>query len=192
MAGERIMEALGLADGELDTLREYEEAKAKGGLSEQVAPPPKNQVLAAYDLEPEEYVLRVVERVAGTALYDALLVLPFGKVVSLMRYLNYWARKEWNLILTSRIIFFLLKTHHHQIVVNRVMRTALIPLRKHLREALRKQKDTLSYNLAALKYIKRQSDAQLTAEFYEEEMDEEKVRERIADGKKRKRVSIKA
>lgn len=72
------------------------------------------------------------------------------------------------------------------------MRTALIPLRKHLRQALRERKDTLSYNLAALRYIKRQSEAELTAEFFEEEMDEEKVKERIADGKKRKRVSIKA
>lgn len=72
------------------------------------------------------------------------------------------------------------------------MRTALIPLRKHLRDALRKQKDTISYNLAALKFIKRQSDAKLTAEFFEEELDEEKVRERIAEGKKRKRVFIKA
>ena len=95
-------------------------------------------------------------------------------------------------MLNSRIIFFLLKTHHHQIVSNRVMRAALIPLRKHLREALRKQKDTISYNLAALRFIKRQSDAKLTAEFFEEELDEEKVRQRIAEGKKRKRVSIKA
>lgn len=87
------MEALELADNEIAAFREYEEAKAKGGLSEQIAPPPRNQVLAAYDLEPEEYVLRVVERVSGTALYDALLVLPFGKVISLMRYLNHWARE---------------------------------------------------------------------------------------------------
>lgn len=72
------------------------------------------------------------------------------------------------------------------------MRIALIPLRKHLREALRKQKETISYNLAALKYIKRQSDAKLIADFYEEELDEDKVRERLAEGKKRKRVSIKA
>lgn len=85
-----------------------------------------------------------------------------------------------------------MRIHHHQIVANRVMRTALIPLRKHLRDALRKQKDTLSYNLAALKYIKRQSDAQLTAEFYEEELDEKVIRERITEGKKRKRISIKA
>lgn len=193
MAGEKIMEALELADAEIAAFREYEEAKAQGGLSEQVAPPPRNPVLAAYDVEPEEYVLRVVERIPGTALYDALLVLPFGKVVSLMQYLNLWAQKDWNIILTSRIIFFLLKTHYHQIVANRIMRTALIPLRKHLRESLRKQKDTISYNLAALKYIKRQNDAQRIAEFYEEEgMDEEKIRERIAEGKKRKRITIKA
>ncbi len=93
MAGEKIMEALELADGEIETFREYEEAKAKGGLSEQIAPPPRNQVLAAYDMGPEEYVLHVVQRIPGTALWDALLVLPFGKVVSLMGYLNYWAQR---------------------------------------------------------------------------------------------------
>ncbi|THH33593.1 hypothetical protein EUX98_g555 [Antrodiella citrinella] len=192
MAGERIIEAIDLADEELNALREYEEAKATGGLSAQIAPPPRNPVLAAYEKEPEEYVLMVIERVSSTALYDALLVLPFGKVVSLMRFLSYWAERSWNLILTSRIIFFLLKTHHHQIVANRVMRSALIPLRKHLRDSLRAQKDTLSYNLAALRYIKRQSDAQRTAEFFEEELDEDAMKARIADSKKRKRVSIKA
>ena len=93
MAGERIMEALELADNEIETFREYEEAKRKGGLAGTVAPPPRNPVLAAYDVEPEEWVLRVVEKVPGTALYDALLVLPFGKVVSLMRYLNIWAQR---------------------------------------------------------------------------------------------------
>jgi len=109
-----------------------------------------------------------------------------------MNFLSYWAEQGWNLILTSRILFFLLKTHHHQIVANRVMRTALIPLRRHLREALQKQKNTISYNLAALKYIKRQSEAQQTAEFFEEELDEETIKQRISEGKKRKRVSIKA
>ncbi|EMD40648.1 hypothetical protein CERSUDRAFT_130746 [Gelatoporia subvermispora B] len=193
MAGERIIEALDIADEEIAAFREYEEAKTKGGIAEQVAPPPRNPVLAAYDVEPEQYVLMVVEKISATALYDALLVLPFGKVVSLMTYLNIWAQREWNIVLTSRVIFFLLKTHYHQVVANRVMRTSLIPLRRHLRESLRKQKDTINYNLAALKYIKRQNDAQRTAEFFEEEgLDEEKIRERIAKGKKRKRVQIKA
>lgn len=95
MAGEKIMEAIELADTERDTFKEYEEAMAK--LSEDDAmrmqPPARNPVLAAYDLEPEVYVLRVVEKVPSTALQDALLVLPFGKVVSLMVYLNIWAQK---------------------------------------------------------------------------------------------------
>ncbi|KAI0720213.1 WD40 repeat-like protein [Cerioporus squamosus] len=194
MSGERIMEALELADNEIEAFREYEEAKRKGGLAATVAPPPRNPVLAAYDVEPEEYVLKVVEKVPGTALYDALLVLPFGKVVSLMRYLNVWAQREWNIVLTSRIIFFLLKTHHHQIVANRVMRTALIPLRRNLREGLRRQKETIGYNLAALRFVQRQNDARRTAEFFEqdEELTEEQVREKIAEGgKKRKRVNVK-
>jgi U3 small nucleolar RNA-associated protein 12 len=92
----------------------------------------------------------------------------------------------------SRIIFFLLKTHHHQIVANRVMRTALIPLRKHLRDALKRQKDTIGYNLAALQYIRRRNEAERTAQFYDEEgLDEEAVRAKIAAGKKRKRVTLK-
>ncbi|KAF9006480.1 WD-repeat-containing protein [Cyathus striatus] len=195
MAGERIMEALELADQEHETFREYEEAMFK--LSEDDAmrlqPPPRNPVLAAYDLEPDAYVLRTIEKVPSTALQDALLVLPFGKVVSLMNYLNMWAQKEWNIVLVSRIMFFLLKTHHHQIVANRIMRTSLIPLRKNLRAALQRQKDVISYNLAALQFIRRRDEAERIASFYEEEeMDEEKVRARIAEGKKRKRVNLKA
>ncbi|KAK0206513.1 WD40-repeat-containing domain protein [Desarmillaria ectypa] len=195
MDGERIMEALTLADEERRIFQEYEDAMAR--LSKDNAmrlqPPPRNPILAAYDLEPEAYVLRAVEKVQSTSLHDALLVLPFGKVVSLMNYLNIWAQKGWNIVLVSRILFFLLRTHHHQIVANRIMRTALIPLRKHLRGALRRQKETISYNLAALQYMRRRNDHDRSVQFYEEEgMDEEKVRARIADGRKRKRVAIKA
>ncbi|KAF9075943.1 WD-repeat-containing protein [Rhodocollybia butyracea] len=192
MAGERIMEALDLADGERTTFREYEDAMSR--LSEDDAmrlqPPPRNPVLAAYDLEPEAYVLKVVEKVQSTALHDALLALPFGKVISLMEYLNIWAQKNRNIILVSRIIFFLLKTHHHQIVANRIMRTSLIPLRRHLRAALQRQKEVIGYNLAALQYLRRRDQADRVALFFEDEISAEKVRSRISEGKKRKRVNL--
>lgn len=79
------------------------------------------------------------------------------------------------------------------------MRTVLIPLRTHLRDALKKQKEEVGYNLAALRYIKRGCDAKRTAEFYgsfkgqgEGVADEEALREKLAgEGKKRKRVSVK-
>ena len=95
MAGERIMEAIDLSDGEQAVFKEYEEQKARMTSDEalKLEPPPRNPVLAAYDLEPEAYVLRVVEKVQSTALQDALLVLPFAKVISLMGYLNVWAQR---------------------------------------------------------------------------------------------------
>ena len=102
--------------------------------------------------------------------------------------------QEWNIVLVSRIMFMLLKTHHHQIVTNRTMRPVLIQLRTRLRGALRRQKEEIGYNLAGLKFIKRNHEAKTTSDFYAEaQEDEEKVREKIAGlEKKRKRVNVKA
>lgn len=95
MAGERIMEALDLADGERAALLAFNEEKAKlpPSVAEKLPPPTKNAVLAAHNMEPDQYVLMVVEKINGTALMDALLVLPFGKVLSLMVYLDEWSKK---------------------------------------------------------------------------------------------------
>ena len=93
---------------------------------------------------------------------------------------------------------FLLKTHHHQIVAYRALRASLIPLRKHLRDELLRQKEMVSYNLAAMRYLKRQDQTARTATFFEEAMgDEEKIeelRKKAVEGdlKKRKRVAIQA
>ncbi len=95
MAGERIIEALELADREIETRQAYEAAKEGLSVAQLAAiqPPPKDPILVAHNLEPEAWVLRVVEGVQSSALHDALLVLPFGKVMSLMVYLNLWAKK---------------------------------------------------------------------------------------------------
>jgi len=93
MAGEKIIEALELADGEAEGQRKYAEAIEKLPLSERgkIGPPARNPVLAALGLEPETYVLRTIERVHSSALYDALLVIPFSKVTSLFHYMDVWA-----------------------------------------------------------------------------------------------------
>lgn len=95
MAGERIMEALELADNERAAWALYEADKARlsSDAAQRLPPPERHAVLKAYNMGPEQYVLGVVEKIQGPALLDALLVLPFGKVVSLMQYLDYWAKK---------------------------------------------------------------------------------------------------
>lgn len=94
IAGERIMEALDLADAETAAQKAHEEAKTKlsGHDREKLPQPPRNAILAAHDMEPDQYVLSVVEKISHTALLDALLVLPFDKVLSLMVYLSTWAK----------------------------------------------------------------------------------------------------
>lgn len=89
MAGEQIIEALELADTECTANKNYEEQKSVNGAA--LLQPSRNPILAALDLEPEAYVLKVIEKVQSTALQDAILTLPFGKVVSLMGYINIWA-----------------------------------------------------------------------------------------------------
>ncbi|KLO08525.1 WD-repeat-containing protein [Schizopora paradoxa] len=199
-AGEKIIEALELADAERAALAEYEEAKSKLPASEaaKLPPPPPNAMLAALGMEPEEYVLDTIEKVSNTALLDALLVLPFGNVLSMMVYLDEWVRAGKSVVLISRILVFLMKTHYKQIVAHRSLRTSLIPLRKHLRETLVKQKEVVTYNLAALRYLKRNEDAKRTATLLEEGITDEdlikQMREKasIGEPKKRKRIAIQA
>ncbi|KAK0537254.1 beta transducin [Tilletia horrida] len=206
IAGERLMEALDIADED----RRNEHLAATGGFGLAGRPPRNPLLLAAFGQgigaaggglesgadaggEPsgEGYVLKVVEKILPAQLEDALLVLPFDKVISLMQYLDIWAKKDWNISLTSRILFFLLRTHHAQIVSNKVMRTTLINLRIHLQTALARQRDTMGFNLAALRHARGVWVAERTAEVYERgtglDMDEAAVREKIEAGARRKR-----
>lgn len=91
MAGERIAEAIDVADRERALFRAYEDERAASLQPQSIPLPPRNPVMAALDLSPEEYVLRTLEKVRAAELFDALLVLPFEKVVSLFTYLNEWA-----------------------------------------------------------------------------------------------------
>ncbi|EPQ30291.1 uncharacterized protein PFL1_02407 [Pseudozyma flocculosa PF-1] len=185
VAGERLIEALDIADADI--------AARELAIKNNVPPPPFHAlVVSAFEsdgkrtvdeeVSAQKYVLKTVEKILPAQLEDALLVLPFDKVLSLLRFLDHWARKEWNTTLVSRILFFLLRTHHAQIVSNRVMRPTLVSLRGHLRNALARQKTTIGFNLAALKYVRAQHIAAKTTEMYEKsglDMDEDAVRARI-------------
>ncbi|CAG8547930.1 5569_t:CDS:10, partial [Racocetra fulgida] len=119
-AGERIIEALDIADENNAAWETYVQLKERG---QNPGPPPKpNPILVALgNLTGDQYVLRTIEKIRSSELEEALLVLPFTKVISLFQYLDLWAKK-----------------------------------------------DLLGYNLAALKYIKRDWESNNTAEFFDD------------------------
>ncbi|RKP12799.1 WD40-repeat-containing domain protein [Piptocephalis cylindrospora] len=168
-AGERILEAIDLADEEREAWRAYREMEVK---MPGAAAPPNPHVLLAHmgnNVTPEQYVLKVVEKVKLSELEEALLVIPFDKAISLLGYLDLWAVRGWNVTLTSRILVFLLKTYHRQIVSNRMMRPLLDSIRGRLRTSLQRQKDMMGFNLAGLTHMRRDIEAKSTAEFFDED-----------------------
>ncbi|KAJ2782603.1 beta transducin [Coemansia javaensis] len=171
-AGERIMEAIDLADGERRK-REEHAAQARrlgagAGAGAGAAGPEPHPVLRVERLTAEAYVLREVERVRAADLDDALLVLGFGRVVSLLAYVDHWAQRGWNTPLTCRVLFFLLRTHQSQIVATRTMRARLHSIRAHLRAGVARQRDQVGFNVAALAALKADWEAAATASFFDD------------------------
>ena len=171
MAGEKIAEALEISMADLSIMQEWETMKSS---QPSIGQPQRNPIFMAYgNISAEAHVLSVVEKIKAAALQDALLVLPFEKVTAFFTFLRIWAEKQWNIPLTCRVLFFLLKTHHRQIVASKTMRPMLDAIRLYLRRALQQQKDEMGFNLAALKFVGTQVRDKGTREYVDEDTWEE-------------------
>lgn len=187
MAGEKIMEALELGLEDLEVVRDWRKVKAA---NPNAAAPDRNPVyLALNNVSAEQHVLNTVQKIPAAALQDALLVLPFSKLSALFTFLNIWADREWNVPLTCRVLFFILKTHHRQIVASKMMRPMLDSIRVSLRRVLARQKDEMGFNLSALQFIGNQIREQSTTDYVDEDTWEEQQTSK-GTGKKRQFVSV--
>lgn len=167
MAGEKIVEALelGMADHQL-----MEEWKVEKETNPNTAPPPRNPLYTALgNISAEQHVMSVLQRIKAAALQDALLVLPFSILPLLFTFLNIFAHKSMNIPLTCRILFFVLKTHHKQLVASKSMKLMLDGIRNNLRQALQMQKDQMGYNLAALRVVGTQIQEKGVKDYVDEE-----------------------
>ena len=151
MAGEKIAEALEVGIVDLEMMREWSQARAT---QPNLAPPARDPIFLAFNnISAEEHVLAVVQKIKAAALQDALLVLSFDKVPALFTFIQIWAERRLNMTLTCRILFFMLKTHHKQIVASQSMRPMLEGIRDNMKRSLQRQRDEIGFNLAALRFI---------------------------------------
>ncbi|KAK1757696.1 WD domain-protein [Echria macrotheca] len=188
MAGERIAEALELGTADLNAVQEWEQAKQS---NPHTAPPQRNPIFVALgNISAEAYVMSVLQKIKAAALHDALLVLPFATVPMLFTFLDIFARRSMNMPLTCRILFFMLKTHHKQIVASRTMRAMLDGIRVNLRGALGRQKDEMGYNIAALRVVGMQLAESSVRAFVDETWEGEREREEAGAVRKRAFVQV--
>lgn len=184
MAGEKIAEALEVGITDLAIMNEYHRAKAT---QPNLALPQRDPIFLAFNhISAELHLLNVVQKIKAAALQDALLVLPFDKVTLLFTFLRIWAERQWNMPLTCRILFFMLKTHHKQLVASKSLRPMLDGLREQLRGALQAQKDEMGFNLAALRFVGRRMGEMGKKQYVDEKVWDEEV-EMIGKGRKKRR-----
>ncbi|CAN9238163.1 unnamed protein product [Alternaria alternata] len=142
-AGERIQEALDLGIADLDVVRDWETQRKT---NPKIAPPQRNPLfLALGNISAERHVLNTMSKIPAAQLHDALLVLPFSSLPALFTFLAIWVRKQWNVTLTCRVLFFMLKTHQKQIVASRELKTVLELMRSDLRKTLVGNKDLIGW-----------------------------------------------
>ena len=166
MAGEKIVEALEVGLLDLQIMKEYHQAKLG---QPNLALPSRNPIYLAHNnISAEAHLLNVITKIKAAALQDALLVLPFDKAAAMFTFLRIWAQRQWSMPLTCRVLFFLLKTHHRQIVASKAMRTTLDEVRAQMRQALQAQKDDIGFNLAALRFVGRRISEMGSIEYVDE------------------------
>ena len=84
------------------------------------------------------------------------MVLPYNHVEILLGQLLGLIKSGLEVELCCRCVLFLLKIHQKQIVANRSLLGALDEMWTGLRTEIKQQKDRMGYNLAAMRFLKRQ------------------------------------
>lgn len=143
----------------------------------------------------EKYVLHVMNRVRNSELEESLLTLPFSKVDHLFSIILNWLKNQWNSDLALKTIFFLLATHHKQIVTTSLMKKTLILIKDQVKVTTSETNDIIGFNMAALLHLKREIQGRKVVGFggdLPSALEEEETREK-KEGKnsKRKRIIIK-
>nr|XP_034332540.1 WD repeat-containing protein 3 [Crassostrea gigas] len=152
---ERLMEALDLYKEESAKLKDHKEQCQRKG--QQLPPPSLNPLLMAYKCDtPERYMLEMLRKIKSSELEESLLVLPFSYVIDLLKVLEVFIDSAWEVELSCRCLFFLLRVHHGQITSNLVLLPVIDRLRQKTRDRVSELRDRIGFNRAGSEFIQRQ------------------------------------
>lgn len=198
-AAEKISEALTLGTADLDLLAAHARQVqfAREHNTKPPAPPPRHPLYVAHNnISSSAYLLQLLTKLPPQALTDSLLLLPFAQLPALLTFLALLARDQPRTIpLVCRVLAFVLRAHHRQLVSSRLMRAELDALRTTLRAGMDASRREMGFNLAGLRVLGRRMEGELAGLGYvdgaeEEEQEEPEHGERGKKGKKRSFVNV--
>ena len=146
LAGERSQTTLSAADSILEAL-ELAALEAQRGSAD------PNPLLCG--LEPAAFVLQAVQKIKPSDLEVALLSLPFTDALQLLVHLSDWLkRRSSQTEVICRVLVHLLRLHHRPLSTSLHVRSLLQNLQSSLRTVIGEMKDTIGFNLEAVRYIR--------------------------------------
>jgi U3 small nucleolar RNA-associated protein 12 len=173
-AAESLMEAVELADKELKEIADFEKLhakKAKQSAKRETensdALPRRTPNILLLGYSPLKYLLNTLRRIRPHDMEEALLVLPFEYVEKLIGLLLQTISNHLEIEFCCHVLLYLLKLHHSAISQRKGLFTELELLWQRLRTQLVDNKNRMGFNLAGMKYLKRQIDEERTG-FVEE------------------------
>ncbi|KAK3097407.1 hypothetical protein FSP39_009376 [Pinctada imbricata] len=185
---ERIMEAIELYKEETAKLDQHEaECKRKG---KQLPPPTPHPMMLAYRVEtPARYMLMVIKKIKSSELEESLLVLPFNYVIDLLKILEIFINSGWEVELSCRCLFFLLRVHQGQITSNQVLLPVIDRLRKKTVDKVSQLRDVIGFNMAGCQFLQKQIEQSQEVIFFSDAT--AKLKEKRKKQKKKAILSIK-
>ncbi|CAG2197288.1 DIP2 [Mytilus edulis] len=162
---EKIMEALELYKEETLKLEQHEEeCKQKG---KELPPPTPHPMLLAHNVSsPARFMLVMLKKVRSSELEESLLVLPFSYVIDMLKVLEVFIDSGWEIELSCRCLFFLLRVHHGQITSNQVLLPVIDRLRTKTVDQVNKLRDQIGFNIAGLQFMKGHIEESQEVQFF--------------------------
>lgn len=170
-AADSIIEALDLAEAESERIHSHKASKEKSVFQPN---------LLMLGLAPSAYVLRSLSNVRASDLEQALLALPFTDALKLMTYLKEWMIEGSQVELVCRVAVLLLHLHHSQLVATVSSRPILTSLHEVLKDGVKKLKDTIGFNLAAMGLLQEVLSSRSDATFKDAREKVLAIREKLA------------
>lgn len=186
-AGERLIEALEIGLKDLQLHRDHQELLKRTPKDKPAPVLGTRDVRLQYlNMSAQAYVLKEASSIKPAELEDALLVLPFDKVIGMFEFIAEWLQPPNNnnsdpsggvgankTTLICRILYTLIRIYHKQLVANQVMRPTLESVQQLLKNRLETQRNRIGYNLAGLRVVKETWDRGHRKEFFDETLQQE-------------------
>ncbi|XP_065338658.1 WD repeat-containing protein 3 [Cloeon dipterum] len=160
-AAEQLIEAIQLSETYRGDLEEWNGAK-------ETKPVPPPLMTALQIEEPDQFILHALKSIQSSDTEEALLLLPFSCVSSLLSRIPYLLRKGRDIETVARSLLFLVKVHHEPILQTKKLLSAIKELSTLSIGSIDQERDRVGVNLFGLRAYQRRVEAEQNVHIFRE------------------------